>query len=621
MTANIPNSLQKAPAQLGITAVMPDFPFDYGKFLDGAKISPTGPFSRAASQQESRIAIIGGGISGVVAGYELLRAGFKPVIFEASDRIGGRMYSKKFANGGIAEMGAMRFPPSCKALFHYFEKVGMSQHMGNFPNPGTEKSPGTVVNYKGRSDYYDLTHPRQEKYNTLEKKWNSLLESTPYDLKALQQWMSDPDAHWKDIKTHWNKLIKEKDMDNTSFHRALVDAGWSFEDIELFGQVGFGSGGWNTNYVNCFLELLRVAYGNLETDHKIFYEGSDTLPKRLYASTPKDLNDYSHSDTHEKSLKSISHDFFSLLQLSDLENIVTDIHYNPTAHVFALSFEGSHNGTKVYKKEFFDAVIYTPHVRVLQMLRDRAASSKMPTVQSLLSDEMWEAVEYTHYMQSSKTFVSAKSVFWEKKRDNGHYAMSTTLSDRATRGTYLLNYKDPIIRGDTDKPVICLTYTWNDDALKMLTLSPGERAEIALIALRDIYPDAGIDSELNHVEGSVGPEISSLMWDQEKFFMGAFKNNLPGHYRYQRCLFSHFAEADLNRNIRFFLAGDDISWTGGWAEGAITTGLNAAHAVVSAFGGKSHNKNGPLDVWADRMPIKLEEAGAAKALTSPAARL
>jgi hypothetical protein len=30
-----------------------------------------------------------------------------------------------------------------------------------------------------------------------------------------------------------------------------------------------------------------------------------------------------------------------------------------------------------------------------------------------------------------------------------------------------------------------------------------------------------------------------------------------------------------------YLAGDGISWTGGWVEGAIETGLNAAAAVVT----------------------------------------
>src|SRR4051812_8450134 len=38
-----------------------------------------------------------------------------------------------------------------------------------------------------------------------------------------------------------------------SFYNALSnEAHWGFDDIQLFGQVGFGTGGWNTDYPNSF---------------------------------------------------------------------------------------------------------------------------------------------------------------------------------------------------------------------------------------------------------------------------------------------------------------------------------------------------------------------------------
>ena len=64
-------------------------------------------------------------VSGMVCAYELMRMGLHPVVLEASDRIGGRLYSKKLGNPGdgvICELGGMRFPVSAKALFHYFER-------------------------------------------------------------------------------------------------------------------------------------------------------------------------------------------------------------------------------------------------------------------------------------------------------------------------------------------------------------------------------------------------------------------------------------------------------------------------------------------------------------------
>ena len=49
----------------------------------------------------------------MVCAYELMRMGLHPVVLEASDRIGGRLYSKKLGNPGdgvICELGGMRFP-------------------------------------------------------------------------------------------------------------------------------------------------------------------------------------------------------------------------------------------------------------------------------------------------------------------------------------------------------------------------------------------------------------------------------------------------------------------------------------------------------------------------------
>ena len=80
------------------------------------------------------------------------------------------------------------------------------------------------------------------------------------------------------------------------------------------------------------------------------------------------------------------------------------------------------------------------------------------------------ALDRTRYMQSSKTFVMVDRPFW-KERDpaTGRYRMSMTLTDRLTRGTYLFDH-------GADQPgVICLSYSWMDDALKWLPLPVDQR--------------------------------------------------------------------------------------------------------------------------------------------------
>jgi tryptophan 2-monooxygenase len=55
-----------------------------------------------------------------------------------------------------------------------------------------------------------------------------------------------------------------------------------------------------------------------------------------------------------------------------------------------------------------------------------------------------------------------------------------------------------------------------------------------------------------------------------------------------------------------FLAGDDVSWTAGWAEGAVTTALNAVWGVMHHFGGATVRENpGPGDVFDTIKPLRL----------------
>ena len=84
--------------------------------------------------------------------------------------------------------------------------------------------------------------------------------------------------------------------------------------------------------------------------------------------------------------------------------------------------------------------------------------------------------------------------------------------------------------------------------------------------------------------------------------MGAFRSNLPGQYRYQRRLFTQFMDSPDG----FFLCGDDVSWTAGFAEGAITTALNAVWGVVHRLGGATPAGNpGPGDLFDRLAPVDL----------------
>jgi monoamine oxidase len=81
------------------------------------------------------ITIIGAGIAGLVAAYELERLGHTVDIMEASNRVGGRVWTHRFANevdAPYAELGAMRIPNDHQHTLHYVQEMGLSDKLCKF---------------------------------------------------------------------------------------------------------------------------------------------------------------------------------------------------------------------------------------------------------------------------------------------------------------------------------------------------------------------------------------------------------------------------------------------------------------------------------------------------------
>ena len=91
---------------------------------------------------------MGAGLAGLVAAYELMELGLRPVVYEPT-RIGGRLRSHEFegADGVVAELGGMRFPVSGTSFFHYADRTGLAS--APFPNPLTEAAGSTVIDIAG----------------------------------------------------------------------------------------------------------------------------------------------------------------------------------------------------------------------------------------------------------------------------------------------------------------------------------------------------------------------------------------------------------------------------------------------------------------------------------------
>ncbi|GAA1074148.1 flavin monoamine oxidase family protein [Pseudonocardia alni] len=552
-----------SPEQPPVTAFGPDFPFPYDDWL----AHPAGLGRVPPDRLGTEVVVVGAGIAGLVAAYELMRIGLRPVVYESS-HLGGRLRSQPFegADGIVAELGGMRFPRSSTAFHHYVDLLGLPT--APFPNPLTEAAGSTVIDLHGRTYYGRTLADLPPFFTEVADAWASALEEGA-GFTDLQQAIRERDI--PRIRALWAELVEVWDdrtfYDFVSTSKAFSDL--SFAHREAFGQVGFGTGGWDSDFPNSMLEILRVVLTGCDDDQLLVVGGVEQVPQGLWTRTPDDLVHWPAGTSLSSLHGGGTRPGVARLHRLDADTIrVTDV-YGGTRDVSA----------------------------VLTTCQSWLLSTQIDTDESLFGQEVWMALDRTRYMQSTKTFVMVDRPFWrDVDPATGREVMSTTLTDRLTRSTYLFD-------NGPDRPgVICLSYSWMSDSLKMLPYPVEKRVELALGALRKIYPTVDVGA---HV---IGDPIT-VTWESDPHSLGAFKGALPGHYRYNRRMYCHFVQDDLPAAERgIFMAGDDVSWTPAWAEGAVQTALNAVWGIVAHLGGSTPPDNpGPGDRFAELAPPALPD--------------
>jgi tryptophan 2-monooxygenase len=557
-------ALSHLPDQKPVTIFGPDFPFPFDDWIK----HPAGLGQIPADRHGEEVAVIGAGISGLVAAYELMKMGLKPVVYEAS-QLGGRLRSQAFEgapDGIIAELGGMRFPVSSTAFYHYVDRLGLDSKP--FPNPLTPAAGSTVINLEGETYYARTLDDLPQLFRDVADAYHAALEEHAH-YSTLQQAIRNRDV--RGIKEIWDPLVKE--WDERTFYdfvtRSSAFSKLSFHHREVFGQVGFGTGGWDSDFPNSMLEILRVNVTECDDHQRYIVGGVEQVPQGIWRRQPERLQHWPKG--------------------TSLSSLHGGAPLPGAAHIRRRTDGDFDVVDRWGRTKRYAAVVATCQSWLL--------TTSIDTDESIFSQKIWMALDRTRYMQSSKTFVMVDRPFWKDKDPvTGRDVMSMTLTDRLTRGTYLFD-------NGPDKPgVICLTYSWMSDALKMLPLPVERRVELALSALGKIYPKVNIAQHI------IGDPIT-VSWEADPHFLGAFKGALPGHYRYNHRMYGHFMQKDMPPAERgIFIAGDDVAWIPAWVEGAVQTALNAVWGVMTHFGGHTFKDNpGPGDVFHEIGPVRLPD--------------
>jgi len=161
------------------------------------------------STNNRTVTVIGAGLAGLSAAYDLHHAGWKVTVLEARERVGGRVYSlRNFSNGLIAEGGGEFIEESHKRMLGFAEQFGLP--LGRVGSWQGEDSDWASFDGKAgpMSDAEIWGTNLQEE---VEKIWQALAEIGEYvpdpnqpqaargaeylDGKSTADWINSLDAH------------------------------------------------------------------------------------------------------------------------------------------------------------------------------------------------------------------------------------------------------------------------------------------------------------------------------------------------------------------------------------------------------------------------------------------
>jgi monoamine oxidase len=386
-------------------------------------------------QPAKRVIVIGGGIAGLVAAFELARQGHEPVVLEAQHRVGGRVHTlRDFAPGLYAEAGAMRIPRVHDLTLAYCELFGLELR------PFVMGDPKTLVHIDGQR----MTNAEADRDPS----------RLPFELAAHEKGRTYSDL-WNEATREFRERYEAeglealegilRDYDQFSTREFLVSRGFSEGAIELYGVMSFREANMNAAVV----EQLREIVGRSFEDMQEIAGGMDRLPDAFYQQLKRYIR------------------FGAVVESIEQDEHSVTVHYRTASDRF--SVRGDH------------AVCAIP----FSVLRDIET-------QPAFSRPKQKAIRELNYNASSKILFQTRTRFWE--HEDGIVG-GTTTTDLPIRRICYPSYSDP----NEPRGTLLASYTWGQDALRWGAMDAETALEQAIEDVAKIHPSIRTEYEVGAV--------------------------------------------------------------------------------------------------------------------------
>lgn len=494
------------------------------------------------SNNNIKVAIIGAGEAGLASASELKKIGCNITIFEASKRVGGRVYTYYFdrLNKSYCEFGEKAIPISHSTTWYYINSLKLeTRKYKDYNNLYYLRDEGP---YKKRKDIVSNIYPEyllnSKDINLLKHKdLNKVIK------KCLRSMKKEERRELLEIKENYSdKLLA---MDKLSYKAIYKNQGLSEEGISL---LSFLNG--DREYLNYALtEKLNKHYTLDEINQYEIDGGMINLPLALYEALLNNDNIF---------YKNIEKDDLGMANVR-FSSLVEGIYNNEDK--VRVKYKNLESNNEI--EEIFDFVIVAiPPISIRKIDFNKS-----------ISYEKIRAINEINFETKDDIYLYFKESLWESlfkvKKD----------------------YKGNIV---TDLPLDFISYKEENNIKNKgarVLLSSTSRAKLArnIGSMNDDYKVMEILKYLERIysldKGYLDNKLldyKSLNWRDIQFIYGYETINRPC----DKTLYSYIlSKAEMNNKL--FLAGEYTSSKHGTQQGELHSGMIAANRVAEEINKKN----------------------------------